>query len=206
MGHLKHEGRPFVNEYLLTGLSDSLLTLKPSGSDHFLENYTTGVEIKWIHLPGHAEGTRLHKLLFRNLTPLTAHIQVRIHYNVLDYQSVPFVYFSPHNEAMMLCHDKSYYLIGGLGPSGGPLQYQTNETDLNNSLKCSPPHTFFQPVSQESSAWGMMYEIQLDPYGYAHLYDWEVSHDNLCALETSHESLRNLLGKKKAPVKEVLKR
>lgn len=202
----KNEVSQFYKEYLIKMKNTVIPFMRLTENMHYMESSTGNLNMKWINLPSDNEFTTLNKLMIENNTQTSVQLQLLIHYRVNSKRSIPFVYYSPNNEAIMVCNSSMYYLIGGLGPLGGPTQYQTNEIDLASSSTTDSNRSMYQPLSQESSAWGMVYDVLIEPNSIAHLYDWEIAHEQLYKLETIHEQYKELLGNKVPKRVKLLKR
>ncbi|MGJ9381747.1 MULTISPECIES: hypothetical protein [Salipaludibacillus] len=187
---------PFYNEYVLTinqGIKQSII---PQQGLKFLENEENGIRMKWFHLPISSGESQLHKLVIYNDKSDICHAKLMIQYHMKSSVSVPFVYYSPHNESIMVCDDQEYYLVSGIGPNGGSSQYQTNEIDMEAYLEDKSRSTIYAPISQHSYGWGMVYDITIEPHKNVSLYDWTVKREKLYDLESAHEEFKQLLGDK----------
>lgn len=198
MTHIKDDIKQMSMTYMIKGHTFETLQVKPDGGNHFFECSREEVDIKWLVLSSNIKGTAIHKLMLHNTAEMPLSLQVRIHYKAMDRKSVPFVYYSPHNEAMMVCEERAYILAGGMGPGGGAVQYQTNARDVMASCDSENAQAVFQPLSPDSSEWAMVYDVSLRPFGKAHLYDWHVRHECLRELELIHDSLQGLFRKRSA--------
>lgn len=183
-------------EYLIKINNVTFPIMKSDIGQSFTELLIESLDIKWLRVPCENEHTTLQKLCFQNKSSKAIDVEILIHYKVRNEQPIPFVYYSPTSEAMMLCNRMEYCLIGGTSSYGGPLQYQTNEKDIELSVRVNSLRSVFPPFSQESNGCGMVYHLKIDGDESTYLYDWEIKHKNLFELETSHEYLRDLLGEK----------
>lgn len=187
---------PFYNEYVFSLDQSTKQSLIPQQGLKFLEYEEKGIEMKWFHLPISINDSQLHKLVIYNHTNSHCHAKLMVQYHMKEALSVPFVYYSPHNESIMVCNEKEYYLVSGVGPKGGSSHYQTNEMDMESFLNEKTPSTIYPPISQHSYGWGMVYDVKIEPYKSVYIYDWTVRREKLYELEAVHKEFKELLGEK----------
>lgn len=183
-------------EYFIIINQVSYSILKSDINKSFNESLIENLDIKWVRLPSDNDYTTLQKICIQNKSSKALDIDILIHYRVREDHSIPFIYYSPASEAMMLCNKNEYSLIGGSSPYGGPSQYQTNEQDIELSGRLHSLRSVFPPFSQESKGCGMVYHITINGNDQTYLYDWEINHTNLYELETQHVHLKEILVEK----------
>ncbi|WP_280768450.1 hypothetical protein [Salipaludibacillus daqingensis] len=193
---IKHSAEEFMKEYSIEMNNVLYPILSPDKGKYYKEVNIEDLDIKWLRLPSENELASLQKLFIENKGSKTIELKVHIHYNILANHPIPFVYYSPSSEAMMLCRKTEYCLIGGTTPKSGPFQYQTNEKDMLLSTGVHSDRSVFPPISQESKGCGLSYNVKVEANKSVFLYDWEINHANLYELETTHDYFKDLFTEK----------
>ncbi|WP_416149365.1 hypothetical protein ACM26V_24490 [Salipaludibacillus sp. HK11] len=196
MNRLQQGIKKYYKEYIIKMNNSSLPIIRLESGKQFIETFIGKLNVKWLRLPSEADCATLQKLCIHNESSSTVDFQILIQYKVLDNISIPFVYYSPTNEAMMICHNNEYSLIGGVSSQRGPSQYQTNEKDVELSERVESIQTVYPPISQDSKGFGMGYQLKVAANSHAHVYDWEINHHHLYELEKSHKHFKDLLAEK----------
>ncbi|UTR14425.1 hypothetical protein MM221_17980 [Salipaludibacillus sp. LMS25] len=189
---LKNRVRPFVSGYLVRGEGQVYHSVQMNSNIAFQEVYVDNLAIKRVLLPDRSEGTRLNKLLIHNMSSKTIETEMKVHYYMNSGHLMPFVYYSPHYEALVACINDMYYVMGGMSQEGGPVQYQTNRHDINASTADNTAQAVYQPLTKNSAGWSLTFNLRLFPHDQTYMYDWELSQAELVKLEKEHIALRQL--------------
>ncbi|MCR6106366.1 hypothetical protein HXA34_08745 [Salipaludibacillus agaradhaerens] len=189
---LKNMVRPFITGYLVKGEGQVYHSVQMNSNVAFQEVCVDNLAIKRVLLPDKNERTRINKLLIYNMSSKIIETKMKVHYYMNSGCVMPFVYYSPHYEAMVACTNDSYYVTGGMSQEGGPIQYQTNMHDMNASAAGNATKTVYQPLTKHSDGWSLTFDLRLLPYDQTYMYDWELSDTELVNLEKEHLALRQL--------------